>query len=62
MGSTFCSQPSASGRPAKAHGLDMTDEMLALARENAQKAGVENVEFHKGFIDEIPLPMRALTW
>ncbi len=30
--------------------------MLALARENAQKAGVENVEFHKGYIEEIPLP------
>jgi ubiquinone/menaquinone biosynthesis C-methylase UbiE len=40
----------------KAHGLDMTDEMLALARQNAQKAGVENVEFHKGYIEEIPLP------
>jgi arsenite methyltransferase len=39
-----------------AHGLDMTDEMLALARENARKAGVENVEFHKGYIEEIPLP------
>ena len=34
----------------------MTDEMLALARENARKAGVENVEFHKGFIEAIPLP------
>ena len=39
-----------------AHGLDMTDEMLALARENASRAGVENVEFHKGYIEEIPLP------
>ena len=44
------------GPTGKAHGLDMTDEMLALARENAQKAGVENVEFHKGFIETIPLP------
>ena len=44
------------GPTGKAHGLDMTDEMLALARENAQKAGVENVEFHKGYIEEIPLP------
>jgi arsenite methyltransferase len=44
------------GPRGKAHGLDMTDEMLALARENAQKAGVENVEFHKGYIEEIPLP------
>lgn len=43
------------GPSGKAHGLDMTDEMLALARENARKAGVENVEFHKGFIEEIPL-------
>ncbi|MGA2164068.1 MAG: arsenite methyltransferase [Solirubrobacteraceae bacterium] len=44
------------GPTGKAHGLDMTDEMLALARENARKAGVENVEFHKGYIEEIPLP------
>jgi len=43
------------GPSGKAHGLDMTDEMLALARENAKKAGVENVEFHKGYIEEIPL-------
>ena len=34
----------------------MTDEMLALARSNAEQAGVENVEFHKGYIEEIPLP------
>ena len=34
----------------------MTDEMLALARENARKAGVENVEFHQGYIEDIPLP------
>jgi arsenite methyltransferase len=44
------------GPTGKAHGLDMTDEMLALARENAHRAGVENVEFHKGYIEEIPLP------
>ena len=44
------------GPTGTAHGLDMTDEMLALARENAHKAGVENVVFHKGFIEEIPLP------
>jgi arsenite methyltransferase len=44
------------GPTGKAHGLDMTDEMLALARENACKAGVQNVEFHKGYIEEIPLP------
>jgi ubiquinone/menaquinone biosynthesis C-methylase UbiE len=40
----------------KAYGLDMTDEMLALARENQKKAAVENVEFLKGTIEEIPLP------
>jgi arsenite methyltransferase len=43
------------GPTGKAHGLDMTDQMLALARENAHKAGVENVRFHKGYIEEIPL-------
>jgi arsenite methyltransferase len=40
----------------KAYGLDMTDEMLALARENQKKAGVNNVEFLKGEIENIPLP------
>lgn len=40
----------------KAYGLDMTDEMLALARENQREAGVENVEFIKGEIEDIPLP------
>jgi SAM-dependent methyltransferase len=40
----------------KAYGLDMTDEMLALARENQRKAGVQNVEFLKGEIEDIPLP------
>jgi arsenite methyltransferase len=40
----------------KAYGLDMTHEMLALARENQKKAGVENVEFIKGTIENIPLP------
>jgi arsenite methyltransferase len=40
----------------KAYGLDMTDEMLALARENQEKAGVENVEFLRGEIEAIPLP------
>jgi arsenite methyltransferase len=44
------------GPTGKAYGLDMTDEMLALARENQKKAGVENVEFLKGEIEEIPLP------
>jgi 2-polyprenyl-3-methyl-5-hydroxy-6-metoxy-1,4-benzoquinol methylase len=40
----------------QAYGLDMTDEMLALANENRRKAGVENVEFLKGEIENIPLP------
>ena len=44
------------GPTGKAYGLDMTDEMLALARENQQKAGVTNVEFLKGEIEHIPLP------
>src|SRR2546422_9017803 len=44
------------GPAGKAYGLDMTDEMLALARENQRKAGVENVEFLKGHIERIPLP------
>ena len=44
------------GASGKAYGLDMTDEMLALARANQQKAGVENVEFLKGEIESIPLP------
>jgi len=44
------------GTTGKAYGLDMTDEMLALARENQKKAGVENVEFLKGTIENIPLP------
>jgi len=44
------------GPTGKAYGLDMTDEMLALARENQRKAEVENVEFLKGEIEKIPLP------
>src|SRR5437667_4802498 len=44
------------GPDGKAYGLDMTDEMLALARENQRKAGVANVEFLKGEIEAIPLP------
>jgi arsenite methyltransferase len=44
------------GPTGKAFGLDMTDEMLALANENKRKAGVENVEFLKGEIEHIPLP------
>jgi SAM-dependent methyltransferase len=44
------------GPTGKAYGLDMTDEMLALARENQAKAGVSNAEFLKGHIEDIPLP------
>lgn len=44
------------GPTGKVYGLDMTDEMLALARENQLKAGIENVEFLKGEIEQIPLP------
>jgi arsenite methyltransferase len=44
------------GPSGKAYGLDMTDDMLALARENQKKAGAENVEFLKGEIEAIPLP------
>ena len=43
------------GPTGKVYGLDMTDEMLALAQENQQKSGVQNVEFLKGEIEEIPL-------
>lgn len=48
------------GLTGKAYGLDMTDEMLALARENQRNAGVENVEFLKGEIEKIPLPECAV--
>jgi SAM-dependent methyltransferase len=44
------------GPAGKVYGLDMTDEMLVLARGNAAEAGAENVEFVKGYIEEIPLP------
>src|ERR1700675_2487905 len=44
------------GPSGKAYGLDMTDEMLALANENKRRAGAENVEFLKGEIEQIPLP------
>jgi len=44
------------GPSGKAYGLDMTDEMLALARENQRKSGIQNVEFLKGEIENIPLP------
>jgi len=48
------------GPTGKAYGLDMTDEMLALARENQRKAGVQNVEFLKGEIENIPLPENSV--
>ncbi|MGC2247561.1 MAG: arsenite methyltransferase [Terriglobales bacterium] len=48
------------GPTGKAYGLDMTDEMLALANENKKKAGVENVEFLKGEIENIPLPSNSV--
>jgi arsenite methyltransferase len=48
------------GPSGKAYGLDMTDDMLALARDNQDKAGVENVEFLKGEIEQIPLPDNAV--
>jgi SAM-dependent methyltransferase len=44
------------GPTGKAYGLDMTDEMLSLARENQKRSGIENVEFLKGEIESIPLP------
>jgi len=48
------------GPTGKAYGLDMTDDMLALARENQRQAGVTNVEFLKGEIEHIPLPANSV--
>lgn len=48
------------GPTGKAYGLDMTDEMLDLARANAAKAGAANVEFLKGYIEDVPLPDGAV--
>jgi ubiquinone/menaquinone biosynthesis C-methylase UbiE len=48
------------GPSGKAYGLDMTDEMLALALENKERAGAENVEFLKGHIEAIPLPSNTV--
>jgi arsenite methyltransferase len=48
------------GSSGKAYGLDMTDDMLALARENQRKAGATNVEFLKGEIERIPLPDNSI--
>lgn len=44
------------GPSGRAIGIDMTDEMLDLARRNAREAGVENVEFRKGYLEQLPLP------
>src|SRR5215210_6485026 len=48
------------GPTGKAYGLDMTDDMLALARENQRRAGADNVEFLKGTIEDIPLPDQSV--
>jgi ubiquinone/menaquinone biosynthesis C-methylase UbiE len=48
------------GPTGKAYGLDMTDEMLALARANQEKAGVENVQWLRGQIESIPLPAESV--
>ncbi len=48
------------GPSGKAYGLDMTDEMLALAQENKRKAGAQNVEFLRGDIENIPLPSNSV--
>jgi arsenite methyltransferase len=48
------------GETGKAYGLDMTDEMLELARDNARKAGAKNVEFLKGYIEDVPLDDRSV--
>jgi arsenite methyltransferase len=48
------------GPTGKAYGLDMTDEMLELATKNAREAGATNVEFLKGYIEEIPLPAESV--
>jgi|SRR4051794_5229346 len=48
------------GPTGRAYGVDMTDEMLALARTNAERAGARNVEFVKGTIEAVPLPDRSV--
>src|SRR5215218_4726237 len=48
------------GPTGKAYGLDMTDDMLALARRNAAEAGVTNVEFLRGRIEDVPLPSNSV--
>ena len=61
-GSTSSCRQRGWGRSGKAYGLDMTDEMLALARNNASQAGVDNVEFLKGVMEDVPLPESRSTW
>ncbi len=58
--STSCSLRAASGRTGTVYGLDMTDEMLALAQQNARDAGATNVHFLKGLIEAIPLPAASV--
>src|SRR5437588_10156282 len=48
------------GSTGRVYGLDMTDEMLALARENQRRAGIENAEFLKGDMEAIPLPDNSI--
>lgn len=48
------------GPAGKAYGLDMTDEMLSVAKENQSRAGIENAEFLKGHIEDIPLPDNSI--
>src|SRR5207253_2997252 len=48
------------GPTGKVYGLDMTEEMLALALRNVREAGLDNVEFLKGYIEEIPLPAETI--
>jgi arsenite methyltransferase len=48
------------GATGKAYGLDMTEEMLALALQNKEKAGITNVEFLKGYIEDVPLPANTV--
>ena len=48
------------GPAGKAIGIDMTDEMLELARRNAAEAGIENVEFRKGYLEDLPLPDQSV--
>jgi SAM-dependent methyltransferase len=60
VAASTCSSARRVGPTGKAYGLDMTDEMLALARENQRKAGATNVEFLRGTIEAIPLPANSV--